>query len=262
MKSAAKRIAYALMEILLLGRGVKRNISGSKVRLPVRFSRYYAANYESQTLSFIKRSCKEGDTVFDLGAHLGLITVVMAQCVGPNGNVISFEPTPFTNGILRRTVRINGIQKLVEVRNEAVSNASGVAAFHDTNNQASNANSLVRGPQTHHSVEVATISLDDFAEQRNLRPAVIKIDVEGAELDVLRGATRLLRRFRPALWLALHPDAIAASGARLQDIWDLLQDQEMVALSSGKPVEESWFCGQGGLFDVEIQPSERAIISA
>jgi FkbM family methyltransferase len=212
MKSAAKRIAYALMEILLLGRGVKRNISGSKVRLPVRFSRYYAANYESQTLSFIKRSCKEGDTVFDLGAHLGLITVVMAQCVGPNGNVISFEPTPFTNGILRRTVRINGIQKLVEVRNEAVSNASGVAAFHDTNNQASNANSLVRGPQTHHSVEVATISLDDFAEQRN--------------------------------------------------IWDLLQDQEMVALSSGKPVEESWFCGQGGLFDVEIQPSERAIISA
>src|SRR3954470_14853759 len=98
MKSAAKRIAYALMEILLLGRGVKRNIAGSKVRLPVRFSRYYAANYESQTLSFIKRSCKEGDTVFDLGAHLGLITVVMAQCVGPNGNVISFEPTPFTNG--------------------------------------------------------------------------------------------------------------------------------------------------------------------
>src|SRR5579864_1291726 len=196
------------MEIFLLGRGVRRNISGTTVRLPVRFSRYYAGNYESQTLGFIKRNCKQGDTAFDLGAHLGLITVVMAQCVGPKGSVISFEPTPFTNSILRRTVRINGIQNVVEVRNEAVSDVNGRASFHDTNNEASNANSLVRGPQTHHSLEVSTIALDDFADERNLRPAVIKIDVEGAEFDVLRGATRLIRRVRPALWLALHPDAI------------------------------------------------------
>jgi FkbM family methyltransferase len=228
----------------------------------VRFSRYYSANYEPQTLSFIKRNCKEGDTVFDLGAHLGLITVVTAQCVGPGGKVISFEPTPFTNKILRRTVRINGMQKMVEVRNEAVSSVTGHATFHDTNNQASNANSLVRGPHTHHALEVATISLDDFAEQRNLRPAVIKIDVEGSELDVLRGGSRLIRRVRPALWLALHPDAINASGATLQDIWDFLRAHDMVACSSEKRVEQSWFCGQHELFDVEVQPSERAIISA
>jgi FkbM family methyltransferase len=176
--------------------------------------------------------------------------------------VISFEPTPFTNSILRRTVRINGMQKVVEVRNEAVSNVSGHASFHDTNNQASNANSLVRGPQTHHSLEVSTIALDDFAEARNLRPAVIKIDVEGSELDALRGATRLIRRVRPALWLALHPDAIKASGAKLQDIWDLLKVHDMVAYASGKPVEQPWFCVQTGLFDVEVQPSERAIIPA
>jgi FkbM family methyltransferase len=259
-KSVAKKVAYSAAELITLGRGIKRNISGVEIRLPPKFSRYYQPDYEKHTVDFINQNCKPGDTVFDLGAHLGLLSVAMARCVAPAGRVIAFEPSPFTNKLLKKIVRINHLQKVVEVRAEAVSGSSGSATFHFTTDEASNANSLMTeaGPD---EVRVKTIKLDDFAESRTLSPSVIKIDVEGAELQVLKGAARIIQQFRPALWLALHPVALRTSGTSLQNIWELLNDFKMTAYASERDPEElaseQWFCSQTALFDVELQPHER-----
>src|SRR5438874_223792 len=83
-------------------------------------------------------SCRPGQTVFDVGAHLGLFSVVMARLVGPTGRVVSFEPTPSIRRILERTVRLNDCGLVVEVRAEAVSEATGITEFHDTGEPGSN----------------------------------------------------------------------------------------------------------------------------
>src|SRR4051794_23344965 len=138
-----KKFVYCAVDLCLAGRGVNRRIGGESVRFPVRWCRWYAADYEPGTFSFLRAHCGRGDTAMDLGAHLGLFTVVMARLVGPNGRVFSFEPTPQTRAVLEKTVRLNGCDTIVEVHGEAVAGATGTSVFYDTGDVVSNANSLV-----------------------------------------------------------------------------------------------------------------------
>ena len=179
-----KSLAYGALDVCTLGRGVEREICGERVRFPARWHRHYAAVYEPRTFAFLRAKCKPGATVLDLGAHLGLFTVFMARLVGPNGHVFSFEPTPQTRSALQKTVRLNGCAAIVEVHGEAVAGATGTAVFYDTGDVASNANSLVHNARSRQGMEVPTICLDDFVAERRISVGCLKIDVEGAELEL------------------------------------------------------------------------------
>src|SRR3712207_1541891 len=113
--NAIKSATYQTLDYLTLGRGVKRKVGGEIIRFPARWFRYYQADYESETFEFLRAQCRKNSTVFDLGAHIGLFSVVMARCVGPNGRVYSFEPTSLSREVLRQTVRLNGCEDIVEV---------------------------------------------------------------------------------------------------------------------------------------------------
>ncbi|NJK44255.1 MAG: FkbM family methyltransferase, partial [Pleurocapsa sp. SU_196_0] len=82
---------------------------------------------------------RPGDVFLDIGAHIGLFTVVMARLVGPEGRVFSFEPTPSTRAVLERTVRLNQCDDRAEVRPEAVARTSGRSEFFDDRRYRSNA---------------------------------------------------------------------------------------------------------------------------
>src|SRR5438067_2438972 len=141
MISLAKRAAYRALDLCTAGRGVPRRIGGEVVRFPARWCRYYEAAYEPETFRFLAAQCRPGSTVLDIGAHLGLFTVIMARRVGPGGRVLSFEPTPSTRAALSETVRLNGFRDRVQVRGEAVAGTVGQAAFYCTGDDISNANS-------------------------------------------------------------------------------------------------------------------------
>jgi FkbM family methyltransferase len=187
----------------------------------------------------------------DIGAHMGLFSVVMARLVGPTGRVYSFEPTPLSRKVLERAVRINGCAGIVEVRPKAVAGATGKAVLYDTGPPASNANSLVRSVKSKSGITLEEMSLDDFVTSRQLNVTCLKIDVEGAELELLRGARRTLLTCRPAMLLSIHPMAIHESGGSLTDIWQLLQDCGMsVRLPEGvhearpdaEAIGSGWLC--------------------
>lgn len=194
-------------------------MNGERIRVAPQWARYYPSDYEPDKQRFLRERCRRGSTVLDLGAHIGLYTVLMARYVGREGRVLAFEPTPGTRRELRRTVRLNRLGN-VEIRGEAVSVSTGDALLHDTGAPVSNANSLAPIDRARAQVGVRTTSLDDLA----LPPAVscVKIDVEGAELDALPGATALLERDRPALTIEIHPVQLRLVGARAVEIWDLL----------------------------------------
>jgi FkbM family methyltransferase len=249
-----KERTYQAIDIITFHKGIARRIGGEAVRFPARWSRYYEADYEPETFAFFRKNLKPGNTVLDIGAHIGLFAVVTAKLVGPTGKVFSFEPTPSTREVLKEVVRLNGCGDVVEVRDEAVSREPGKAVFHDTGTDISNANSLVNIERSKNTFEVEVVSVDAFVRSRNLRPDCLKIDVEGAELDLLRGAEETFTKIRPVARLGLHPPQVARNHQSLEEIWDVLSDYKLDVEYCGKTATKDWFCQQTDLFDVTLIP--------
>lgn len=249
-----KELVYKTLDVLTLGKGIKRLIGGETIRFPARWSRYYEADYEPETFEFFRTHLKRGDTVLDIGGHIGLFAVLTARLVGPEGKVYTFEPTPFTRNVLQQVVDLNNCSETVEVRGEAVSSKSGETIFFDTGNTISNANSLVRTERSKREIPVSMISVDEFVKEQGLKVDCLKIDVEGAELDVLRGARETFLDQRPSARLGLHPPFIVQNGQTLQEIWQLLSEYKLNVIFEGKPVQRDWFCSRPELFDVNLLP--------
>jgi FkbM family methyltransferase len=252
--SFIKETAYKVLDAATLGRGVTRDIGGEKIKFPARWSRYYEADYEPETFRFFRANIHPGNTVLDIGGHIGLFAVVAARLVGEGGKVYSFEPTPFTRGVLQEVVELNGCGRIVEIRGEAVSSQRGEATFFDTGNAISNANSLVKTDLSKAEIRVPMISVDEFAAERGLKIDCLKIDVEGAELDVLRGARSTFLNDRPAARLGLHPPFIIQNEQSLGEIWEVLAEYKLHVVFEGEPATREWFCSQNELFDVDLLP--------
>lgn len=252
--SVVKDLAYKTLEAITLRRGITRHIGGQAIRFPARWSRYYEAEYEPETFRFFRDHLKPGNTVLDIGGHIGLFAVVTAHLVGAEGRVFTFEPTPFTRSVLTEVVELNGCSGIVEVRGEAVSARSGETVFFDTGETISNANSLVRTELSKTEIPIKLISVDDFVRERSITVDCIKIDVEGAELDVLRGANETFINQRPVARLGLHPSFIAQNGQSLDEIWEVLVGYDLTVVFEGNPVDRYWFCSQAELFDVDLIP--------
>ncbi len=253
--SLVKDLAYKTLDVVTHGNGIGRRIGGDIIRFPARWSRYYEADYEPETFRFFHENLKAGDTVLDIGAHIGLFAVVTAQLVGPTGKVFSFEPTPFTRSVLKEVVFLNQCSETVEVRGEAVSLKCGETVFFDTGNTISNANSLVKTELSKTEIPITLISVDEFVKERSLKVDCLKIDVEGAEMDVLTGARETFLSMRPFARLGLHPQFIIQNGQSLGDIWQILDEFRLNVIFDGKPAEKDWFCSQTNLFDVNLIPS-------
>jgi FkbM family methyltransferase len=148
---------------------------------------------EQQVQQLLVESLPTGGVFYDVGAHVGFMSLVAAQLVGASGEVYSFEPLPENAAALRQTIRLNrGCHW--EVIESAVAATDGHAMF---------AGDGERGHIGDGGLRVRTVRLDSFAATHP-PPSVVKIDVEGGELDVLRGAERLLCDHRPVVVCELH----------------------------------------------------------
>lgn len=144
---------------------------------------------EPGTGDALRRLIQPGMVVADVGANIGLLTLVMAWSTGPTGKVIAFEPEAVPRANLEKMKHLNGLS-WVEVRDQAVGDKPGQLTFHVSD--IIGHSSLYALPQTEGSreIQVQVVRLDDVAPQGRLD--VVKIDVEGAELDVLAGMSGVI----------------------------------------------------------------------
>ncbi len=156
--------------------------------------------YEKLLAQTLAENLSNGFTFYDLGAHWGYFSLIASNMVGPTGKVYSFEPLPTNYSRLEKNIRINDINN-IEAFNNAVSSNVGTVAF--SNQKDSFANNYIKASDD--TIQVVTTSLDQFVYLEGHRPPdFIKIDVEGAELDVLKGAKKILSEVRPLLHLSTH----------------------------------------------------------
>jgi FkbM family methyltransferase len=153
---------------------------------------------------------------WDIGAHAGFFTMLASRAVGASGAVHAFEPQPENRNRLVGTIGRNGV-KNVYVHGFALSDRCGEAVLHG--HQASPAWSLVSQRSEKDSVRVQCRTLDEVAHLAR-KPHVIKIDVEGAELSVLRGGCRLLRRSRPLVIVEFTSEDALVEAKRLLPDFD------------------------------------------
>ncbi|MFL5763457.1 MAG: FkbM family methyltransferase [Bacteroidia bacterium] len=250
-----KNTLYALADLLTFYKGIPRNVNGFKVRFAPKWSRFYESDYEKDTFDFFRNNIRKGDTILDIGAHIGLYSSPLAELCGDTGKVFCFEPTPGTFSILKQTIRLNK-QENVKAIHAAISDKSGTIGFNLTSSdgKGSNANSIVETDRAQNSIEVPAFSIDDFRKQNRLTINVLKIDVEGAELSALLGAKETFLCDRPCGILALHPANIRSFGHSLAEIWDCLQHYQLQVTYKGKTIDADFFCKQELLFDVEFKP--------
>jgi FkbM family methyltransferase len=154
------------------------------------------------------RLVRSGDTVFDVGANLGVYSLLFSRLVGRRGRVHAFEPGPPTFAALNNHLEREGPCRNLKANPLAVGAAAGTATLYlpgDDHGQASlsrqTAGSWTAAPEVA-EFAVPMTTLDAYAAERNVaRVDLIKIDVEGGELGVLQGAARLLARDHPLLHL-------------------------------------------------------------
>jgi FkbM family methyltransferase len=157
-------------------------------------ARIWLGFYEPETSDLLRTLVFPGATVYDIGANVGVHTLLAARLAGEAGRVIAFEPLPRNLAYLREHTRLNRLAN-VEVVAAAVTDDVGKQSFDEGGSPS-------MGRLGSGALTVDVVSLDSFGGD----PDVIKIDVEGAEVEVLRGAQDLLRRATPSVILALHDD--------------------------------------------------------
>jgi len=148
--------------------------------------------YEAGTLHIIKHCLREGDVFIDIGSNIGLMSILASLSVSTTGRVYAFEPEAETFSILEHNIALNRISN-IQAHHLAIGANEGMATIYGSDLNRGSA-SLIKSPDSHtHGESIPIQTLDTFVSKNNLTHIrMLKIDVEGWELDVLSGAKRLL----------------------------------------------------------------------
>jgi FkbM family methyltransferase len=212
------------------------------LREGIDFSIYLLGAFELTTIEAYGKLLQPDDLVLDIGANIGAHTLHLARAVGPRGRVLAFEPTDYAFGKLRANLslnpqligRVEAHQLMLLDRSEApppalysswpLSPASG--DVHEGHLGRLQSTAGAQG-----------MTLDEFVENHGLtRLDLIKLDVDGFECRVLRGAENTLKRFKPAMIMELSPYVLEEQGDSLHGLVMLLasHDYRLYSISSGK----------------------------
>jgi FkbM family methyltransferase len=193
---------------------------------------------EQTFVQLLSAAVPAGGRVLEGGAHLGFVTVHAARAAGPAGRVVVFEPNPAVHGILGENLAANGVAGRVDVHGAALGARRGRTRLYASGDTSS----LFVAAPTAEPVDVEVVRGDDAVEGR---VDVIKLDIEGGELEALRGMTRLVAGAQ-AIFLELNPELLAAAGSSSAELLAWLDEHGFVvewideARGRPAPLSEPW----------------------
>ncbi len=212
-----------------IGKKIIRYVPGTR---PTKF-KYINSNditvrNDVKQMRFFIDNIKVGDFVLDIGGHVGQYAVLFAALVSETGKVVTFEPDNAAKKILYKNLQLNNITEHVIVEDIALSDVNGVHSFFSRGGDSMS--SLVRsGLGSNASLldvqehSVTTMKLDDYLKTRKMGfPDWIKLDTEGAEISILKGAQEVLKS-KTIILCELHPYAWEEFGVTYSDLLDMVK---------------------------------------
>lgn len=198
---------------------------------------WFKGGWDWTEIEFLKdRVVEPGDVILEAGTHHGELMLFLSRWIGMDGHLTTFEPVPLNTDVIARNIELNKIENVTLVR-AAVGLKTGRTWITDESN------AQVSGPGQ--GIEVDVVALDDYA---HLNPTLLKIDVEGFEAEVLKGAQNVLAKC-PKIHLELHPNPLKRFGSSLEevlelmgadryDLWFRMKGEDNVRIYHGEPLED------------------------
>lgn len=186
------------------------------------FMRFRNLAGEQAIIADVLRSLQSNDIVYDIGANVGTYTCFVASKL-KSGQTIAFEPEPQNTEALRENLKLNDLN--VEVIEIALSDTDGTVDFALGGTEAGEGEHAIATSDYKDTIEVETDRGDSVIDHCNLpHPTVLKIDVEGSELSVLRGLSDTLREHVRVIYVEVHPEKILDFGGSESEIRDFLEE--------------------------------------
>ena len=228
------RPAYEkLLELRAAGRGVSRVIDGETYRVIPKLRSWFDVSRERELRDFISARAKPGQSVLDVGAHIGLYALLFAKKAA-GGRIHAFEPNPDTRAALAEHVKLNGFESAITIVPSAVAAKPGTADFFclpfEGMSRLGEPNPLLEGRAK--KVQVPVTTLDDHCAANGLQPDWLRMDIEGFELGALRGARRTIdaRRGQLTIVLEMHPSSWPSIGESIESARRTLDDLGLSAV--------------------------------
>jgi len=224
----------------------------------------YEKNYEPLLSDIASRLLEKGDTIVDVGANFGWYSTLFSRCSCPGGKVMSYEPSPYSLKNLTNNIELNGMEGSIQVRPVCVGEFSGTIALEqDTASESGLAHIVQYKADT--TVDVPIVTLDDELSSEIGNIAYIKIDVEGHELSVLKGAYNILCAVdQPVIQIELNDEALERAGCSRTDavqflkslgysFWEVVSNNPGILKETGGQKCSDAFCFGHGRFSERLK---------
>jgi FkbM family methyltransferase len=188
-------------------------LKGLKLLLDLQTKKnYWLGTYEPELQNAAHEFVRPGMVIFDVGANIGYISLLMARLSGKSGHIFSFEALPNNVELLQKNISLNHMESIIKVVPKAVVNESHAVTFltHTSNAMGKAFGSAGRDEHYEREITVSGLALDDFVfSEGNPAPDLIKMDIEGGEVLAVKGMQRLLNEKHPLMFIELHGEEAA-----------------------------------------------------
>lgn len=198
------------------------------------YSRFEDLMGEEPVIKDLLSEISPGDVFYDIGANVGMYTCFAGKN-DDSGMVFAFEPHPKNADRLMQNLKLNNVS--ANIKRVALSNESGTAQLEiqESGETGVGSHSLATG-ETVHTTEIQTVRGDDITDVEK-SPAVLKIDVEGAEMEVLHGLEESISDSR-VIYCEIHPELLPEFGSQSKDVFSYFD-------RNGYEVEKTFEFGEG-----------------
>lgn len=244
LKTKHKMQLARLIQIVVLG---ARSVGGRGPETSVRrrginwaldlregidFSLWLLGAFEPETIRCYQKLIRPGDVVLDIGANIGAHTLHLAKATGPSGRVVAFEPTDFAFAKLQRNVGLNPqLARHIHCLQYMLVDA---ASEHSPTSSLYSSWPLDAADENRHHLHQGRLMATTGASARTLDAVVtelqlpridcVKLDIDGAECSMLRGAAECLRRWQPSIVMELAPYVLEEKGSNLAELIGILDE--------------------------------------
>lgn len=208
--------------------GISVKINNEDYVVSAHVARGLGSVIDEVPLKLLSNLCKEADVLFDIGANIGIIAMILAKKMKPGTTIYSFEPAPVSFKYLADTARVQKGNAKIKAENVAISNEDGKLYF--TNDGHSCTNHVATADEAG-VISVDAITMDSFCKHNKVVPQVVKVDVEGAEYLALQGMRDTLKNNNCTVLMEMHLIQLKESGVSGQMFADIIDEVGYKAFS-------------------------------